>query len=227
MQGLNPLLCDASLRQRLAANISRFAVQAEAGAAEGLKRAAVAVTIVNIARDPHVPGLAFQIEHARDAALVLTRRAMHLKAHAGQWAFPGGRLDAGETPEAATLRELEEEVGLKLDPTRIMGRLDDFQTRSGFVITPVVVWGGPDVVMVPNLGEVDSIHNIPFSEILRRDSPVLDAVPGSKNPVLRMLIGRGWIAAPTAAVLYQFREVAIFGRSLRVSHYEQPRFAWK
>ena len=74
------------------------------------------------------------------ACFVLTRRAARLSAHAGQWALPGGRLDPGETAEEAARRELHEEVGLDLGPDAVLGALDDYPTRSGFVITPVVLW---------------------------------------------------------------------------------------
>src|SRR5262249_1256920 len=152
--------------------------------------------------------------------LLLTRRAAGLRAHAGQWALPGGRIDAGESPEQAALRELHEEVGLDLPPAAILGRLDDFVTRSGFAITPGVVWGGAAPGVVPNDGEVASIHRIPLAEFLRADAPLLEPCPDSVHPVLRMPLGSGWIAAPTAAFLYQFREVCLLGRPTRVAHFE-------
>jgi 8-oxo-dGTP pyrophosphatase MutT (NUDIX family) len=161
------------------------------------------------------------------AALILTRRAASLRQHSGQWALPGGRIDEGESAEQAALRELEEEVGLKLDPDAIMGRLDDFATRSGYVITPVVVWAGTARNIAPNPGEVQSIHRIPITEFQRADAPILNARHGSEHPVLLMPVGESWIAAPTAAFLYQFREVCIAGLNTRVAHFEQPEFAWK
>ncbi|MEO8250663.1 MAG: CoA pyrophosphatase, partial [Burkholderiales bacterium] len=109
----------------------------------------------------------------------------------------------------------------------ILGRLDDYVTRSGFVITPVVVWAGAARELTANAAEVQSIHRIPAVEFMRADAPLLDALDGSEHPVLRMPIGASWIAAPTAAVLYQFREVCIAGRHTRVAHFEQPAFAWK
>ena len=116
---------------------------------------------------------------------------------------------------------------LRLDAARVLGRLDDFVTRSGYSITPVVVWAGAARGMRPNPGEVESLHRIPVAELMRADAPMLERVESSAHPVLRMPVGDGWIAAPTAAVLYQFRELCIAGRATRVAHFEQPKFAWK
>ena len=164
---------------------------------------------------------------SEEAAFILTRRSATLRNHAGQWALPGGRLDAGESPEQAALRELHEEVDLRLGMDAVLGRLDDFVTRSGFVITPVLVWAGAAPELKPNAAEVASIHRIPVEEFMRTDAPLLDALEGSEHPVLRMPVGDTWIAAPTAAMLYQFREVCVAGRTTRVAHFEQPTFAWK
>jgi len=161
------------------------------------------------------------------AAIVLTRRASKLRNHAGQWALPGGRMDLGESPEETVLRELEEEIGLKLDFDRIIGRLDDYSTRSGFTIKPIVVWGDTDIALTANPEEVASIHRIPLAEFMREDAPILQKIPESQHPVLLMPIGNSWIAAPTAAMIYQFREVAMLGNAIRVAHYEQPYFAWQ
>ena len=109
----------------------------------------------------------------------------------------------------------------------MLGRLDDFTTRSGFVITPVVVWAGAGDALVPNAAEVASIHRIPVDELLRVDAPMLENLPEHEHPVLRMPVGNSWIAAPTAALLYQFRELCLLGRATRVAHFEQPRFAWR
>jgi len=75
--------------------------------------------------------------------------------------------------------------------------------------------------------EVASAHHIPVSEFLRKDAPWLDDVPTSRHPMLRMPVGDDYIAAPTAALIYQFREVCLLGRHTRVAHYEQPAFAWR
>ena len=216
------ILCDDGLKQRVIQHLTAFGARAHTD--ESVTRAAVAITLVDAVPGGDGLGLpAFE----DDAALILTRRAYGLKSHAGQWALPGGRVEAGETPEDTALRELREEVGLALGDECTLGRLDDFTTRSGFTITPVVVWGGPDVSLTANPGEVSSIHRIPVAEFLRADGPILEESPTGDAPILFMPVGSTWIAAPTAALLYQFREVAILGRHTRVAHYDQPPFAWK
>jgi 8-oxo-dGTP pyrophosphatase MutT (NUDIX family) len=187
--------------------------------------AAVAVAVAEEGEGARLAGIPAPDAWSREAALILTRRASHLRNHPDQWALPGGRVDAGESAEEAALRELAEEVGLDLDASAVLGRLDDFITRSGFVITPVVVWAGAARTLVANPAEVASIHRIPVSEFMRADAPLLDREDESEELVLRMPVGDTWIAAPTAAVLYQFRELCIGGRATRVAHFEQPPFA--
>lgn len=216
---------DDQLRQRIEANLRGFVVRAAGAGA--LRAAAVAVAIADEGSGADLPGIAAPVGWSTRASLLLTRRAAGLGSHGGQWALPGGRIDAGETAEQAALREMEEEVGLRLDPGAVLGRLDDFTSRSGFVITPVVVWAGAARHLVPNPGEVASIHRIPLTEFMRPDAPMLETLQGSEHPVLRMPVGERAIAAPTAAVLYQFREVCLLGRSTRVAHFEQPLFARK
>ena len=190
--------------------------------------AAVAVAVTDAGFGPDLPGLPQHAAWSTQAALIVTRRALSLRRHAGQWALPGGRVEPGETVEQAALREMAEEVGLPVDEGDVLGRLDGYATRSGFVITPVVVWAGSSARrMVPRPDEVQSIHRIPVDELLRPDAPLLDRLEGSAHPVLRMPIGDSWIAAPTAAILFQFSEVCLGGRATRVDHFEQPAFAWK
>jgi len=175
-----------------------------------------------------LPGMPRHAQWSDDAALLLTRRAARMSRHAGQWALPGGRIDAGETPEQAALRELREEVGLDLGADALLGRLDDYATRSGFVVTPVVVWARESASLVPAPGEVASVHRVPLEEWLREDSPILDAPHETGGPpVLRMPLGSTWLAAPTAAMIYQMREVLLLGRATRVAHFDQPRFTWR
>lgn len=159
------------------------------------------------------------------ASVILTVRASGMR-HAGQWACPGGRLEPGETAEAAALCELEEEVGLTLPPEHVLGCLDDYATRSGFVMTPVVVWGASGAVLRPDPREVASVVLLPIGE-LSPDRVVLQPGPPGGEPVLALSLPRGLLYAPTAAVLHQFAEVAVQGRDTRVAHFEQPRFAWR
>lgn len=179
------------------------------------KHAAVAMTITNCDIDTDF------------AAFILTVRSAKLSNHRGQYALPGGRIDRGESPEQAALRELHEEVGVDLDSSHILGRLDDYATRSGYVITPIVVWAGDGIELIANPDEVEIIHRVPLKELLRDDAPILENIPESPHPVLKMPIGDQWFAAPTAAIAYQFREVALLGKSTRVAHFEQPYFAWR
>jgi 8-oxo-dGTP pyrophosphatase MutT (NUDIX family) len=218
-------ICNPALREQIVAALLAFDVRGLAVA--GARHAAVALAIADEGHGADLDGLPAWPEPSARAALLLTRRAETLRDHAGQWALPGGRIDAGESPETAALRELHEEIGLRLQPSAVLGRLDDFATRSGFVITPVVVWAGAGPVLNLNPAEVQSVHRIPLAEFLRADAPLLDELPGSAHPVLRMPVGDSWIAAPTAALIYQLRELCLLGRNTRVAHYEQPLFAWK
>jgi 8-oxo-dGTP pyrophosphatase MutT (NUDIX family) len=214
-------LSATELRDKLA----QFIVQPIAS--DGRRRAAVAVAVTESGHGAEIEGMPAFAQWSTAPALLLTRRALTLRQHAGQWAMPGGRIDDGESPEGAALRELAEEVGLSLDAGSVLGRLDDYATRSGFVITPVVVWAGAARELVANPGEVASIHRIALDEFLRPDAPLLNHVRGAEHPVLRMPVGHTWIAAPTAAFIYQFREWILLGRATRVAHFDQPVFAWK
>lgn len=164
---------------------------------------------------------------AGGASLLLCRRSLGMRRHAGQWALPGGRLDEGEDPLAAALRELDEELGLRLEPDAVVGWLDDYVTRSGFVISPVVLWGGGDPVIVPDPEEVFAAYRIGL-HALRDSSPRLIDIPESERPVLQMPLGSDLIHAPTGAILLQFRQVGLLGRAgERVDHVEEPAFAWR
>ncbi len=219
------MICDEKLKHHIQENLDHF--QTRTHLKEGVQQAAVALTIVDVAHGSGDYELPSYTTPQPDAALILTRRSKNLRNHSGQWALPGGRRDSGETAAETALRELSEEVGLDLAPDRVIGTLDDFTTRSGFVITPVVIWGGEQIDLVPNPAEVASIHRIPLTEFLRSDAPLIHESPDSEAPLILMPVGNTCIAAPTAAMLYQFREVALLGKSTRVAHYEQPAFAWK
>ena len=222
---LNNLKLDDRLRTRIYSNLQRLEIRESR--IKNTKHAAVAITLVNCECEAGLDGLAFDAANRDQAAILLTTRSLNLNHHAGQRSFPGGRLDGGETVEQAALREMEEEVGLKLGPECILGRLDDYVSRSGFVISPVVIWGGSQLALSANPDEVAAIHHLPVAELLRSDAPILESIPESEHPVLKMPVGQGWVAAPTAAIAYQFREVAILGLQTRVAHFEQPYFAWQ
>jgi mutator protein MutT len=180
-------------------------------------------------RTPAAVAVVVTVDPEGAEAFVITRRAERLRAHAGQWAFPGGRLDPGESAEQAALRELHEEVGLGLHQDAVLGLLDDYPTRSGYVITPVVVWAPDPSDLEPNPDEVEELHVVRLADLEHPSIPRLQRIPESDRPIIQVpldVLGTE-INAPTAAVLYQFREVALHGRATRVAHYEQPVFAWR
>ncbi len=157
--------------------------------------------------------------------LVITRRAAGLRAHAGQWALPGGRLDAGEGPVEGALRELHEEIGLDLGPGSVLGLLDDYVTRSGYVMTPVVCWAGPVDGFAGSEPEVAAVFEVPLADL--DVDPVFETIPESDGPVIKLPLLGGFLHAPTAAVIHQFCRIACRGEVERVAGYEQPVFAWR
>jgi len=171
--------------------------------------------------------LALASDERGRASFLLTRRAAGLRNHGGQWALPGGRLDSGETSAEAALRELREEVGVELAPDQVLGKLDDYPTRSGFCITPVVVWCAADLRLAPNPAEVAAVHRIPLDELERPDVPRTRRILQSDRALLSFPLLGTHLHSPTAAILYQLREVALRGESTRVAHFEQPVFAWR
>ena len=208
---------DDALRDAITDRLGRFELRRRADAG-GLKRAAVAVVVV----EADVPSMSGE----REAAFLLTKRTPKLRAHGGQWALPGGRVDAGETIEQTALRELHEELGVLASTDDILGMLDDYPTRSGYLIAPVVVWS-PGVTVTPNPAEVAAAYRIACGELFREGSPEIIAIEESDRPIIRLPLPVANVNAPTAAVLYQFREVALAGRDTRVDHFEQPVFAWR
>jgi len=203
---------DAALRASIEKNLGKFELRRHSGPGT-LKRAAVAVVVV----EGEAPG---------EAAFLLTKRTPRLRAHGGQWALPGGRVDAGETIEQTAMRELGEELGVKSSRADILGALDDYPTRSGYLIAPVVMWvAGAQIV--ENSAEVARAYRIPCTELFRPDSPQIVPIPESDRPIIRLPLPVATVNAPTAAVLYQFKEVALAGRDTRVDHFEQPVFAWR
>src|SRR3954467_13692297 len=235
----------ARLQERLTEHDRR------AHALEGRRHAAVAVVLVDSDAERHdgdplraddidmsvVPGDRSAEERrkldgrmigvAGGAAFLLCRRASRMRRHAGQWALPGGRIDEGETPLDAALRELDEELGLRLGPDSVVGWLDDYPTRPGYVITPGVLWGGSDPELHPAADEVLAVYRIGL-RALRDNEPRFISIEESDRPVLQLPLGNDLIHAPTAAILFQLRQVGLLGRpGERVDHLEQPVFAWR
>jgi 8-oxo-dGTP pyrophosphatase MutT (NUDIX family) len=204
---------DDATRRTIAARCAAFTRLPAGEGSTRLKRAAVAIALTDA-------------DEADETALLLTLRAAGLRTHGGQWALPGGRCDAGETPVAGALRELREELGLDAGDEHVLGLLDDYPTRSGYLITPVVVWTVARAALVPNPHEVASVHHIALGSIARDDAFDFTEIPESSRRVIRFHHDSGLIHAPTAALIYQFREV-LAGRDTRVADLEQPVFAWK
>ena len=200
-------------RRNIEAACASFIRLPDAAEPSALKRAAVVLALT-------------ESSDGDDTAFLLTRRASSLRSHRGQWALPGGRCDAGETPVEAALRELDEELALKLSADAVLGLLDDYPTRSGYLITPVVVWAAGRAAIRPNPDEVASVHRIALHTIERDDAFDFTAIPESARRVIRFHHQMSLIHAPTAALIYQFREV-LAGRHTRVTDLEQPVFAWK
>jgi 8-oxo-dGTP pyrophosphatase MutT (NUDIX family) len=233
---------DEALRDRLRANL---AAHDRRTVTDPTKRhAAVAVVLVDselgedrvdpapvddwIAGRPMEAGLdGRMVGVSGGAAFLLCRRASRLSAHSAQWALPGGRIDPGETPIEAALRETDEEVGVRLPESAVLGLLDDYSTRSGYVITPVVVWGGGRLELRPSPAEVVAVYRIGLHQLQREDSPRFIAIPESPRPVVQIPLGNDLIHAPTGAVLLQLRWLGLEGRDDRVDELEQPVFAWR
>lgn len=197
---------DEALKARIEQNLRAFPVRRTAD--RQLRHAAVAIVCVADVRGR--PGF------------LLTRRPSGMRAHGGQWALPGGRVDHGEDAERAARRELAEELGYRAGD--LLGRLDDFATRSGYRITPVVLWGDVAPDLAPNPAEVEAVHVVPFADV---GTVRFVRIPQSDRPVVQLPVLGTLLHAPTGAVLHQFLEVGLRNRHTRVDSYEQPLFAWR
>lgn len=200
-------------RRNIAERCAAFTRAAATEPVPALKRAAVVIALT-------------EADTAGATALLLTLRAAGLRTHSNQWALPGGRCDEGETPVEAALRELHEELGLELGADDVLGLLDDYPTRSGYLITPVVLWADTRAAISANPEEVASVHRVALEAIEPADAFDFIAIPESDRRVIRFRHFGQFIHAPTAALIYQFREV-LAGRDTRVAELEQPVFAWK
>ena len=234
---------DAALRDRIRANLAGHDRRTVTDPTK--RHAAVAVVLVdsevgedrvdpadvdawNDGRELEWNGLnGRMVDVSGGAAFLLCRRASRLNAHAAQWALPGGRLDPGENAVDAALRELNEEVGVTLADSDVLGFLDDYPTRSGYVITPVVIWGGGRLDPRPAPDEVVAVYRVGLHQLQREDSPRFISIPESPRPVVQIPLGNDLIHAPTGAVLLQLRWLGLEGRHDPVNDLEQPVFAWK
>lgn len=195
------------LRARIAANLAHFPRRA-------VDRPEARQAAVSVVLAPLEDGTGF----------VFTQRSYNLRRGAGQYALPGGNLEPGETALEAGLRELREELGIALPESAALGLLDDFVTRGGHVVTPIVLWSAAPLVLAPAADEVHAAWLRPLAELDHPDSPRW--LPGEAGgpEILQMRIRDKWVNPPTAALLYQFREVALHGRPTRVDEVGQP--AW-
>ena len=196
------------LRSRIEANLADFARRAVPGL--GLRRAAVAILLSPL---------------DGQTTYVLTRRALTLRRGAGNYALPGGNAEPGEDAVAAAIRETAEELGVLVGPDQALGLLDDFVTLGGHVVTPVVLWSEAPLALAPDPVEVHEAWRLPVSELDHPESPRSELNPDGPpdgSPILKMFARGQWINPPTAAFLYQFREVALRGRPTRVIDIGQP-----
>lgn len=240
----SPFPYDDALRDRIAANLSGY--QRRAVDLGDRRHAAVAIVVVDseVGEDRVDPAPASEeamsvipggpgeldgrmVDVSGGAAFLLCRRSAGLNSHASQWALPGGRIDAGEDAIDAALRETDEELGVRLGRDTVLGVLDDYPTRSGYVITPVVIWGGGRLDVRPSPHEVLAAYRVGLHELCQEGSPRFVAIPESDQPVVQVPLGGDLIHAPTGAVLVQFRWLALEGDPSPVAHFEQPVFAWR
>lgn len=196
-----------ALRQRIEGHLAGFErIALDVG---DRRRAAVAVVVAPTADGP---------------AFLLTRRALHMRRGAGNYALPGGNVDPNEDPIDAALRETHEELGVTLTRAAVLGLLDDFVTLGGHVVTPVVMLSEVPLTLIPNPEEVHDAWLVPLADLDHPRAPRREAHPDGGPSVLRMFARGSWINPPTAAWLYQFREVCLHGRPCRTDAIGQPNW---
>lgn len=198
---------EPELRARMAANMAGF--ERREIDPQGLRAAAVAILVS---------------PHRKRRTFVLTRRALTMRRNAGNFALPGGNFEPGEDAVAAAVRETAEELGVRIGREAAMGLLDDFQTLGGHRVTPVVFWCEDELAIHPDPVEVHKVWRIPLTELDHPRSPRRLPREGGGPPILQMRLAGKWVNAPTAAWLYQFREVALHGRATRLDGVGQPEW---
>ncbi len=194
-------------RESIAANLTAFPRRVLTQ--QGARRAAVAILL-----------------SLREGQLtyILTRRALTMRRGAGNYALPGGNQEHGEDAISAAVRETQEELGITITHDLALGLLDDFLTLGGHVVTPVVFWSPVSLSLDPDPVEVGRAWFEPVSSLNHPDAPMAEPHPDGGEPILRMPADNTWINPPTAAWLYQFREVGLHGRHTRVVSVGQPEW---
>src|SRR5687768_5460706 len=168
------------------------------------------------ARQPLEPAavLLLVVNHP-EPTVVLTQRTSHLAHHAGQIAFPGGRREeADDSAEGTALREAAEEIGL--DPARVqlLGRLPEYRTSTGFVVTPVVGWAEPPLAYTPDPHEVAEVFEVPLAFLLDPSNHRYESAfyRGRMRHYWAMPYGEHFIWGATAGMLVTFQR--LISRSL-------------
>ena len=211
----NPWPYGQATRERIRSNLAAYSRRVSA--TDGLRAAAVSVVLAPAAHGA--------------TTFLLTLRAPRLNAHAGQYALPGGKLDPGEDALTAARRELHEELGIEAGPEQVLGILDDLPTRSGYLVTPFVVWLGERAEPRPAPDEIAELHRIPLADLFAgrgrggNRGLALDAESGPAVFSLYIPALGHDLFAPTAAIMDHFREVALIGRPTPVVRFGEPPFA--
>lgn len=111
------------------------------------------------------------VDHSAGMTVLLTQRTRHLRDHAGQVSFPGGRVEAHDAdPVATALRETWEEVGLAPTQVEVVGELEPYTTITGFLVHPVVGIVTPGFIPVPDPFEVEAVFEVPLQHVLKPDN---------------------------------------------------------
>ena len=170
--------------------------QATIGEGE-LKPAAVLILVVN---------------HPADPTIVFTQRTAHLADHAGQISFPGGRADEGDaSPERTALREAEEEIGVTADRVEILGKLPEYNTGTGYRVSPIVGWAEPPLRYAPDPHEVADVFEVPLAFLLDEGNHRYESAffKGRMRKFWSMPYGERFIWGATAGMLVTFHRILI------------------
>lgn len=192
------------MRDTVGAALRRFSPRSLGG--NGLRRATVAIVVHR---------------HGGEFGIWVIERAKGLRENPGQYALPGGRSEPGEDVIATGLRELAEETGVVLQRDDVMGRLDDYVTRTGYLISTIVCWVDGYPRAQPNPEEVASAYFVPLADLLV--TPRFRPDPETGMRLIEFPLLGVVIHAPTGAVLHQFAEVVLRGRPTRVATLAEPR----